>query len=160
MEHAHTPKRDVMGVVLILVGVLLLMRNLGAGFGLVEIWPWFIMLFGVALLAMFISDRAQYVLLMPAAILVLGGVVFELCVLFGWSLMGALWPILVIAPGMGFMAMYLLGPGGSTFLLPGAGLTFLGIVMLLRQTGIWKYWPIALISAGFALVIKSLRRRH
>ncbi|MCU0611469.1 MAG: hypothetical protein MUE60_06730 [Candidatus Eisenbacteria bacterium] len=158
MEPVRTPKRDIMGVVLMIVGVMLLLRNFGAGFGLGELWPWFIILFGLALLAMVVSDRSQYVLLMPASILIVAGGVFEACVQMGWSLMGTLWPALVISPGLGFLAMYIVGPGGGMFLLPGIGLVLLGAVVLLRQSAFWRYWPVVLIGGGIYLVARSLRR--
>lgn len=160
MEKARTPKRDVMGAVLIIIGVLLLLRNVGGGFGVGEIWPWFIVLFGLALLAMFVSDRSQHGLLMPATILIVTGLVFEACVLGGWRLMASLWPALIIAPGIGFLAMYILGPGGGVFLMPGIGLVLLGGVVLLRQSAFWRYWPVLLIGGGISLVARSLRRTH
>ncbi len=156
----RTPKGDVMGLALIVVGSLLLLRNLGGGFGLTQIWPWFIIVFGLAFLAMFLSDRSQYVLLMPSALLITAGLVFEACVLFGWGLMSVLWPALVIAPGIGFLAMYVLGPGGSLFLLPGIGLVLLGGVVVLRQSAFWRYWPVALVGTGIWLIARSLRVRR
>jgi len=157
VKSARTPKRDIMGLVLMIVGGLLLLRNLGSGFGVGEIWPWFIILFGLALFAMFASDRSQYVLLMPASILIVTGLVFEACVLLGWSLMGVLWPALVIAPGLGFLAMYVVGPGGGMFLLPGIGLLLLGVIVLVRHSALWRYWPVALIGGGVYLIARSLR---
>ena len=159
MEGTGAPKRDIMGVVLVLVGVLLLMRNLGAGVSIGEIWPWFIVLFGLAFWAMFLVDRSQHALLMPASILIVAGVVFELCTMFGWGLMSRLWPLLVVAPGIGFLAMYFLGPGGHASLLPGVGLLILGVFTLFKQTPWWRFWPVLLIMVGASLLIRELSRR-
>jgi hypothetical protein len=160
MEDGGAPKRDIMGFVLILVGALLLMRNLGAAVGIGELWPLFMILFGIAFWAMFLSDRSLHALLMPASILFVTGIVFELCTLLGWSLMSTLWPFLIVAPGIGFLSMYLFGPGGHAFLLPGCGLVALGVLTLFRQSPWWRYWPVILIISGVSLIVRELRRRH
>jgi len=159
MESTEASKRDIMGVVLILVGVLLLMRNLGAGLGIGELWPWFIILCGLAFWAMFLSDRSQYVLLMPASILVVAGILFEVCTLAGWGLMSSLWPALVMAPGIGFAAMWLFGPAGTSLLAPGIGLLALGAAALLKQSPWWRFWPVLLVVGGILILFREFRRR-
>ncbi len=159
MQRSETPQRDITGMVLIIVGVLLLLRNLGVGLGMGEIWPWFIVLFGLAFGAMFLADRSQYFLLMPTTILVMAGVVFGICSAFQWSLMGELWPLLVIAPGIGFLSMSYFGPKGTSFMLPGIGLLSGGVIILVRQSAWWRFWPLLLVAAGLGIVIRELRRR-
>ncbi len=159
MESTEASKRDIMGVVLILVGILLLMRNLGAGLGIGELWPWFIILFGLAFWAMFLSDRSQHALLMPASILIVTGIIFEICTLAGWGLMSRLWPALVMAPGIGFVTMSFYGPAGTSLLAPGVGLLVLGAAALLKQSSWWRFWPILLIVGGVFLLFREFRRR-
>jgi hypothetical protein len=160
MENTGAPKRDIMGFVLILVGALLLMRNLGAAIGIGELWPWFMILFGLAFWAMFLSDRSLHALLMPASILFVAGIVFELCTLLGWNLMSTLWPLLIVAPGIGFLSMYFFGPGGHAFLLPGCGLVSLAVITVFRQSPWWRFWPVVLIIGGVSLIARELQRRH
>lgn len=155
---SSTPRRDVMGLVLILLGILILLKNLGIGLGPGEIWPWFIVLFGIAFGALFVADRSQYMLLMPAATLVVAGIIFAACTAFGWTLMGELWPMLIMAPGIGFLAMNHFGPGGTSLLVPGLGLVIGGIFMLVRQSPWWRHWPLLLVMLGLGLLIREFRR--
>lgn len=160
MEHEtpRTPKGDIMGSVLMVVGGLLLFRNI-TGVGLGEIWPLFIILFGLTFLVTFAMDRTQWPLLMPGSVLLAAGLVFLACVAWGWHLIGVLWPALVVAPGLGFLAMYVVGSGGGMALLAGTGLVVLGAVAMLRQSAFWKYWPVVLIGGGLALLARSVRKR-
>ena len=146
-----TPQRDIVGLVLIIIGILLLLRNLGVQLGIGEIWPWFIVLFGIAFTAMYFSDKSQYVLLMPAFILIITGLVFAMCTIFGWQYMGKLWPLLIMSPGFGFIAMARFGQKGTALLWPGVGLIAGASIILILQSPWSRFWPWVLIVSGIFL---------
>jgi len=154
------------GLALIVLGVIFFAAEQGAfGFNWGTIWPAFIILAGLAMLAMaLIADnpRARAGWVLPGTIaLLLGG--FFLATTGGilsWSDQGTLWPIYPLSVGLGFLAAYLASgftmPG---FLIPGVILSIVGMVFLgISWAGasydyIGKIWPIFLILAGALILI-------
>ncbi len=76
-----------------------------------------------------------------------------------------LWPVVLIAMGLGFIALYLVKPQDWALLVPGGVLVFVGALFVLRNLRIvrWAdfrdFWPIILIAVGVSIVIKSLRKK-
>ena len=107
----ETPQRSLVpGIILIALGLLFLIpRLLNVHLG--ELWPLLIFGGGIGFYVGFIHDRSNYGLLMPGTILSVIGLLFLYCTFEGWYMMETLWPIFIIAPGVGFVLMYLFGQG-------------------------------------------------
>jgi hypothetical protein len=71
-----------------------------------DLWPVFVLGPGVALYIGFLRDRSSYGLLMPATVLTVVGLMFFYCIFEGWFMMRTIWPFFIIAPGLGFLLMY------------------------------------------------------
>ena len=67
---------------------------------------------------------------MPAAVLTIVGLLFLYCELDGWWRMQDLWPVFILAPGVGFILMFLFGSPDRGVLVPGTLLLVIGIVFL------------------------------
>ena len=144
------------GILLIILGVLLLAGNLGH-FSLLDFWPVLIVLAGVLFIIQWIGDRENYGLLLPATILIVTGLLFLYCQLYGWYHMGDLWPIFIMAPGAGFILMYLLGRQEAELLIPGGILLAVGIVFLSASDWAWRWWPAVLIVVGILILLRPPR---
>lgn len=141
------------GIILIVLGVLFLIGNF-ADVRLGMLWPIFVLGPGVAFFFMFMRDRKNYGVLMPAAVLTVTGLLFFACTLFGWEQMDRLWPLFLIAPGLGFILLYLFGKREWGLLIPAAILTGLGLVFLLDATQSDYLWPVVFILVGLLLLFR------
>jgi hypothetical protein len=172
-----------LAVVLIVLGLFLLLNNVGAledlDRDIEELWPGLVILAGVAFLLQFFVGGTRdpgYVFIGVAAILV--GLFFFLFTLnvelpyefrrvrgpLQWRDMTYLWPVLVIIFGIALIALALLG-GDQDALGVGLIAIALGVIALpftLGQTGalqdIEQYWPVVLIFIGCGLLLQQLGR--
>jgi hypothetical protein len=140
------------GLLFIILGAVLLAANLGA-FSLLRFWPLLIVGLGVSFFLMWFGERGNYGLLMPAAVMTVVGLLFLYCEIDGWQHMEDLWPVFMLAPGLGFILMYLFGTQDKGLLVPGGMMLFMGILFLSvnRLTGRW--WPLLLIVVGIVLLL-------
>jgi len=145
------------GLLLIAVGAIILMANLGF-FSLVGFWPLIIILAGIFFLIQWIGDRENHGLLMPATVLTIVGLLFLYCEQYGWWNMSYLWPVFLLAPGFGFILMYLLGEQDRGLLVPGTILLVLGVFFLSINRWAGRWWPAILIVLGAVLLIRPPRK--
>ena len=141
------------GYILILLGLILLVGNLGY-FSILDFWPLLIVLAGVLFFIQWISDRENYGLLMPASIMIIVGLLFLYCEYFGWYQMRDLWPVFVMAPGIGFILMYLLGEQEAGLLIPGGIMLAIGILFISSNEWAWRWWPVVLIVVGALIILR------
>jgi hypothetical protein len=139
------------GVFLIVVGILFLVGNISRA-GMEVIWPAFILAVGLAFLVRYFLDRKNTGSLMPAAILIVIGLLFLYCTVFGWWHMEDLWPLFIMAPGVGFVAMYFGGQKDNGLLIPATILIALGMIFLFVNSGLRNFWPVLLILAGILII--------
>jgi hypothetical protein len=140
------------GGMFILAGVLFLLSN----FQIVSFdhsWPSFVLLPGLLFFFTFFEERKNLGLLMPAAILTCYGLLFFYCDYFGWEQMDYLWPVFILAPGIGFFLMYYLGTREKKLLIPGSILVFIGLINIGLQDMGSFFWPIVLIGVGLFLLL-------
>lgn len=149
-------KSVITGTVLIVIGTIFLLPNF-TDLTLRDLWPVLMLAPGVLFFVVFFMDRRNYGLLMPGAVLTTYGLLFFFCTLWGWYWMTDLWPLFLIGPGLGFFLMYFFGKKETGLLVPGFILTLLGAIFLLRSTDYEYLWPLAIIVAGVALILKSRR---
>ena len=143
----------VQGIVLMVVGAVLLALNL-SGYRFHEFWPLIFIGLGIYFIVLFLTDRSNYGVLMPASIMTVIGIMFQYASLEGWWTMRTIWPFFLIGPGLGFFLMYWFGKKESGLLIPGYILTGLGIVFLLIASEGWYLWPALLIIAGILMLLR------
>jgi hypothetical protein len=149
----------IWGCVLILVGLVFFIGNLNE-VGIESLWPVFPLTAGIGLIIGYLLNRQNYGLLMPGTILTIIGLLFFYCEFFGWWRMETLWPFFVIAPGLGFTALYFGGGRKEPGLLVPAGILFAtGLFFLLVSVHAGQFWPIFLIIAGIIIIVSKGRNR-
>ncbi len=74
--------------------------------------------------------------------------------------MRTLWPFFILAPGLGFVLMYLLGPKEQGLLIPGGILLAVGAFFLFGRTNLDYLWPFLLIAAGVSVLVSGLGRKR
>lgn len=147
----------VPGVILIALGILFLLPRFFQ-IHVSELWPIFVIGGGIAFYVGFFADRTNYGLLMPGTILTVIGLLFFYCTIEGWYMMENLWPFFIIAPGLGFVLMYMLGTKEQGLLIPAGILITLGTFFLLGRTEYDYLWPIVLIAFGVLLLVAPKRK--
>ncbi len=140
------------GVLLIGLGLILLLPRI-TEFRVHDLWTIIILVTGLAFLAGFLADRSRVGFLMPAGVLTTIGALFLYCSLEGWWHMRTLWPILVAAPGVGFLLQYLFGKReqaviDAALILIGISVAFLAF---LSEAGV--IFPLLLIAMGALFLI-------
>lgn len=143
------------GIMLIILGVVFLLPNF-THLEARDLWPAFLVGPGLVFFGMYARDRANYGLLMPATILtVVGGMFFA--IIFGWATMNSLWPLFIMAPGLGLLMMYLLGKREKGLLIPAGILIGISLVFLIGTSHYEYLWPVVLIAIGILLLLNSRR---
>jgi hypothetical protein len=153
------------GGLLIVIGALLLAANLN----LLEIewknlWPLFFFVGAAVNLSIFLTDRRNFGVLMPATILTIYGALFQYCALTSWHDMSELWPTFILGPGVGLLMMYLFGKRDRGLLIPASILIGISAIFFLafgprplRRYG--EYWPVLLILAGLLLLLRRPKQQ-
>ena len=145
------------GVILIVLGLIFLLPNF-TSWRFDELWPLLILAVGATFLVGYLENRTNYGLLMPATILIVIGCLFLYTETSGWHHMAELWPVFMLAPGIGFFMMYLFGKKEKGLLIPASILTGIGVIFLFGQSEYGYLWPIILIIVGIVLLMNSKPR--
>ncbi len=140
------------GILLICVGSLFLLANF-VDVGLSTMWPGAILAVSLVFFFMAFRDRTKFGLLMPATVLLVVSGIFIACEWEGWYMMNLLWPLFMMAPGLGFFMLYYFGNKDRGLLIPAGILTGLGVIFLLEQSDHARLWPLILILVGLVLLL-------
>lgn len=147
----------VAGGILILVGILFFLGNY-IDFYWEEVWPLWMIFGGLVFLGLYLANRRNYGFLMPAAVLLSQGALFQFCAWDNrWYYMGELWPVFILGPGLGFLLMYFFGKRETGFVIPAfilIGLSLIFFVTLGPFRAYSDFWPVLLILAGLFLVFR------
>jgi hypothetical protein len=143
------------GIGLIILGIVFLLPNI-TPIRMEHLWPLFVLTPGIYFVFLYLSDRTNVGLLMPASILIIISLIFFTCAFSGWHLMVDLWPLFIMAPGIGFLLMYFFGTHERGFLIPGIVLLVVGFSFAASATDFVPFWPILMIVFGLFII---LRRR-
>ncbi len=141
----------IWGVFLIVIGIIFLIGTLSS-VGMGKIWPIFPLTVGLAFWVAYFHDRENPGLLMPGSILVVISILFFYCTFSDWGRMETLWPFFIIAPAVGFFAMYFGGAKDQGLLLPAGVLLGVGVIFLLLSSWLGNYWPVFVIIGGIILI--------
>ncbi len=139
------------GIILIVFGICVLVANI-LDLSWEHFWPIFMIVGGLWFLVLFLRDRRNFGLLMPASIFLTIGSLFLFHSSFGWNSSNITWPIYIAAPGIGFFAMYYFGKKDVGFLFPAFMLTGLALLFFLINLNKGEYWPVILILIGLVLI--------
>ena len=118
---------SVVGLGLIVIGLLSILVNFNViDIEFWEFWPFFLLILGVIFeIGFFTGKKKDVGLLVPAGILITISVAFIISVIFGWYMMDYLWPLFIMAPGIGLLQLYLFSEKRDGALLIPAGISLL-----------------------------------
>jgi hypothetical protein len=153
---ATTKEPRTAGLILIILGITFLIVN-ATDLGWRYFWPLILIIGGIGFIALFLRDRKNYGVLMPASILIVVGGILTAGVWLGWHNMDTLWPLFIAAPGIGFFAMYAFGPHEPGILVPAFILTGIAGVFLLIECDKEEFWPVLLILIGLAMIFRRTK---
>ena len=156
---------QVFGAILLLLGVILLLPNLGLTYlGWPNIWPLFIILFGAAFLfGWALSPEHDPGLAFVGTGGLLVGVFLALFAwgILGWGEMAVWWPVFPLIGGLAFLALWAAGGAKDAGILVPAGVGILtGLVALALTRGlieaetIARWWPVSLILLGVVILLE------
>jgi hypothetical protein len=94
---------------------------------------------------------------MPATVLTVVGLMFFYCIFEGWFMMRTIWPFFIIAPGLGFLLMYVFGRKESALLIAGGILSAVGLIFLVGVMENEYLLPLILIVIGVILLLNTRR---
>ena len=150
------------GVVLIALGGFFLANNFGyldfEWHDFADYWPWAMIVGGILFWTAWLSNRKDYGLLMPGTILLIYGGLFLYNSQTDWWYMDDLWPIFILGPGVGFLAMYFLGKRDNGLLVTGLILCGIGVIFLGGSASFRVIWPLILIGIGLRLLFKHRKQ--
>lgn len=155
----------IMGAVLIAIGSILLLSNLGyINFSWDYIWPLALLLPGVYLhFAFFTKLDKNPGNLVPAGILTTYGLMAYAVVFFGWGTMTTMWPLILLGIAVGLLELYIFGTRDKGLLIPVAILGGLGLMFLSRSFFFLDFKkfviPIVLVILGALMLSKRERKQ-
>jgi len=168
-------------IALIALGGWFLLTNLGYNLpGLEQLWPLFIIFGGLAALWSYAGGQNRDPGQIFTGITALGiGAFFLLFTMnlwvpvlgrVGWGDMARLWPVFILLAGAGFMGQFIFsGFKNPGVLLTGVVVAGIGAIALAFTLGLlnrnlgallFKFWPVALIALGLAILAQSLFKRR
>jgi hypothetical protein len=150
----------LLGAVFIIIGTLILLSNIGyLNFSWSYIWPLALLVPGIYMhVSFFTGFDKNPGILVPGGILTTYGLLFYANVIFGWGIMGDLWPIFLIGIAIGLFELYIFGGRDNALLIPISILGGLGLVFLTENEFLLsrKYIaPVFLIIVGIMILTKS-----
>lgn len=110
--------QQMVGILLILAGVLFFLTKMELiSFSFGDLWPLFLLIPGIAFNFFGVLYRIPG-LHVPGGILTTIGLLFLFTEFFGYRWMAHLWPIFILAPGVGLLELYLFGEREKGLLIP------------------------------------------
>ena len=159
------------GLILILIGLLILTRNLGMYFlSFKDVITLGFVSIGALLLFQGIVRRNKTGIY-PGTLLLLVGtwLTMERFRITNYYTMDMMWPLFIVIPGISFFITYIFKPSEWQLLIPGSILTIIGGGFLLAemeyirfwQIGTWlgKFWPLLIIVIGIFILLNGLKKR-
>lgn len=144
-----------LGIAFIIFGILFLIVNLG-NIGMSKFWPIFPLVVGGGMIFGYFKNRENVGFLMPGSILIVISFLFFYCASAGWDHMSDLWPVFIIAPAVGFVAMYFGGTRDRGLLVPASILGIVGAVFIAINLNFSNFLPIVMIIIGIILVLTQM----
>ncbi len=121
------------------------------------IWPFALIIPGIIFFTSYLRNQKNYGVLMPGTILTVIGVYFLFLIEYGWYHMENFWPIFVLAPGLGFFAMFIATGLKKSYWIPGSILTAIAFIFFSDAWEVAEYWPVILILVGLYLIYTGIK---
>jgi hypothetical protein len=152
----------VMGAVLVALGCILLLSNLGyINFSWDYIWPMALLLPGIYLhFAYFTKIDKNPGNLVPAGILTTYGLMAYVVAFFGWGTMASLWPFVLIGIAIGLLELYLFGTRDKGLLIPISILGGLGLMLLSKTYFFFDLKKVVIPAILVVLGVLMLSKRE
>lgn len=153
-------KNDLrLGLFIVVAGIVILLGKLGVfGFLGRTLWPLAILLVGLLIHWLFFSNRGRAFVLIPGGVLVVYGLLFEICNLWGWGLLSYLWPVFLLGFAVGAYEYHLFAspkPEGVLLIALFLGLvSFILLFFTLLHTGAIYVLAILLIALGIWFILR------
>jgi uncharacterized membrane protein HdeD (DUF308 family) len=147
--------RLIFGAAMIVFGALLLLVNFSE-VSMRHLWPIFPLLVGGGMIFGYLNNRENVGFLMPGTVLIIISLLFFYCAFDRWEAMSRLWPIFILAPGVGFLVVYFGGTRDRGLLMPAGILGLIGFVFLAVNYKISNFIPILMILIGLLLILSQL----
>lgn len=150
------------GIALLAAGLIIVLGKIGffSFIGSV-LWPFALLVGGILLYVLYFGRLLPTVVLVPAGILSVYGVLFIFCTLFGWSFINQLWPLFMFGPAAGLYGYYAFEPFKPKLALQIA--VVLGIATALSFGFVlitsWSIYVIGLLLIGAGLWLTLGRGR-
>ena len=144
----------MVGIALVIAGSLFTITSSGI-FNIERFWPILLLLIGAALMLAFIKGPKQTSLLFSGIVLVSISIIFQYCAMNEWSAMSLLWPLFLLAVGIGFLAEYFFVAKDNTRLSLGVVLAASSLVLFAMHYFLGRFWPVLLIVIGIIFIALS-----
>jgi len=150
------------GFFLLFAGGLLILAN----FGIIEIawdniWPLFVLIVGIFFEASYFIYRKEAGLLVPGGILITYGLLFSISAIYGWHLMGDLWPIYPLGVAIGLFQLYLFGGRDKGLMVPVGILGAVSLFFLINNFLFIDFRllvGIILVVIGIGIILKKTKK--
>ncbi|MDD5567336.1 MAG: hypothetical protein PHH01_04030 [Patescibacteria group bacterium] len=155
--------RPVWGVIIILIGVVLLLNELGVNINLGDFWPIFLAVPGLGFWLLYFSKRHQRGIegvLIPGTILLGLGAFFFFQSFTDWKYEGDTGFVYTLIISLAFFAPYLLGERNRGYLVPAWILLAVSLIIFFATIVDWTVWPVFLIVFGVWLLFRPKKSDH
>lgn len=145
------------GLLLITLGLIFLLRNLGwIRLDLSSLWPLILVIIGLTFEFSHFAGGGPAGLLVPGGILTTYGLLFLTVEFFAFFSMQQLWPLFLLGPAVGLFQLYLFGGRErgvliATGILSGLGFIFLTLSLLSLSFELLA--PLLLIGVGLLIIL-------
>lgn len=155
----HTKTLLFLAAILMAVGALLTLENLGLLHGVSRHWPMFLLILGSGFLLLYRSRQAgDAAMLWLGSFILLLGAFFYFLNFTSWRLLGRLWPVFLGLAGLSFLAVGV-ARRSMMFHLLATALVGLFTVFTLVFAVSMKLWPTSLVVFGASLLMLDYMRR-
>lgn len=158
----------ILGIGLILIGLLSILVSFNViDIEFWEVWPFILLVLGLMFeIGFFTGSKKDPGLLVPGGILITISMIFIINIVFGWYMMSYIWPMFILAPGLGLLQLYLFSPKSNRagILIPTTILLLLGTYFLLGNfyyfVNFSLFISIVIIIVGLMLIFKRNTEDH
>ena len=142
---------------LIFIGLILLVVNLDIlDINIGDLWPLFVLGAGIVFFVNWNKERNNSGLLFVGILLSIIGMLFLFMTITDWDLMEYLWPVFILAPGLGFLGMFSVDrKKDKGLIIPAYILIGLSVIFLVLQSPLDEFWPLILIAIGVVILFQS-----
>ena len=162
MHSSRVNTRTVWGIIIVIIGLLFLLQELGLNIQAGKYWPIVLLIPGLAFWSMFLSRRQHKGMegvLIPGTIQTLLGAYFMVESLTNYSTADQTSFIYTLIVGLAFFAAYFFGDRSRGYLIPAWILLGVSALILLSDNARRETWPIILIIVGVWLIVRPSRNK-